>query len=77
MPVLVALMQWGDKYLADPAGPPWEVRHRACGHPVRAEVRCTHDEERLTERDTRVGPGPGAIPVDDKSARAATGRGAR
>ena len=63
LPVLVGLMQWGDKHLADPAGPPWEVRHAACGHPVRAEVRCTHDHEALTFRDTTTRPGPGARPL--------------
>jgi DNA-binding HxlR family transcriptional regulator len=53
-PVLIGLMQWGDKYLTDGEGQPWQVQHRECGHPVRAEVRCTHDGERLTPRDTRM-----------------------
>jgi DNA-binding HxlR family transcriptional regulator len=53
-PVLIALMQWGDKHLAERDDQPWEVQHRACGHPVRAEVRCTHDGELLTPRDTQV-----------------------
>lgn len=39
-PVLTALMQWGDKYLADPAGPPLTVTHADCGAPVRAALRC-------------------------------------
>jgi DNA-binding HxlR family transcriptional regulator len=60
LPVLVALMQWGDDHLADPGGGPWEVRHRTCGHPVRAVVRCTHDGALLTHRDTVAGPGPTA-----------------
>ena len=59
MPVLVALMQWGDAYLAGPAGPPWTLEHRACGHPVQAVLQCTHDHELVTERDTRLVPGPG------------------
>jgi DNA-binding HxlR family transcriptional regulator len=56
-PVLIALMQWGDEHLG--GRQPWEVRHRACGSPVRAEVRCTCDDVRLTPRDTEVAPGPG------------------
>lgn len=36
-PVLVALMQWGDRWLG-PGGV--ELLHRACGAPVHAEVRC-------------------------------------
>jgi DNA-binding HxlR family transcriptional regulator len=59
-PVLVALMQFGDKHLADDGGEPWQVRHKACGHRVRAEVRCSHDGAVLTPRDTESVPGPGA-----------------
>jgi DNA-binding HxlR family transcriptional regulator len=59
-PVLVALTQFGDKHLAPNGREPWEIQHRACGHQVRAEVRCTHDGALLTYRDTRSAPGPGA-----------------
>ena len=38
-PALVALMQWGDRWLADD-GPPVEVRHTRCGATVHAELRC-------------------------------------
>ena len=41
-PVLTALMQWGDKHLAGPAGPPLVVTHADCGAPVRATLRCEH-----------------------------------
>jgi DNA-binding HxlR family transcriptional regulator len=34
-PVLVALMQWGDRWLA-PDGPPVVLRHDGCEEPVRA-----------------------------------------
>lgn len=59
-PVLIALMQFGDKHLSDGRGVPWIVEHKSCGHPVQAEVRCSHDHRRLTPRDTRPVPGPGA-----------------
>ena len=39
-PALVALMQWGDRWL-EPAGV--ELRHKACGGSVRAELRCDQD----------------------------------
>ena len=39
-PALIAFAQWGDKYLAGPAGPPLLWRHADCGEPVTAEVRC-------------------------------------
>jgi DNA-binding HxlR family transcriptional regulator len=38
-PALVALMQWGDKWL-DERGGPVELRHRGCGEPVAVELRC-------------------------------------
>jgi DNA-binding HxlR family transcriptional regulator len=59
-PVLIALMQFGDKHLSGGTGEPWHIQHKACGHPVRAEVRCTHDDEVLTPRDTESVPGPAA-----------------
>jgi DNA-binding HxlR family transcriptional regulator len=62
-PVLVALMQFGDKHLSDGTGEPWQVLHKGCGHPVRAEVRCVHDGELLTHRDTESVPGHGARPA--------------
>lgn len=39
LPSLLALMRWGDRWLA-PDGPPVAVRHCGCGEPVRAELRC-------------------------------------
>src|SRR3954447_20792031 len=39
-PAALALMQWGDKYLADSSGPPLALTHTNCGAPVRVEVRC-------------------------------------
>jgi DNA-binding HxlR family transcriptional regulator len=38
-PVLVALMQWGDRWLDDRGGPV-ELRHRDCGDTVTLELRC-------------------------------------
>src|SRR4051812_9895990 len=39
LPALVALMQWGDRWLADDGGRV-ELRHRDCGEPVGVELRC-------------------------------------
>jgi DNA-binding HxlR family transcriptional regulator len=38
-PVLVALMQWGDRWI-DERGGPVELRHGGCGEVVGAEIRC-------------------------------------
>ncbi len=39
LPVLVALMQWGDRWL-QPDGGPIELGHDGCGEPVSIELRC-------------------------------------
>jgi DNA-binding HxlR family transcriptional regulator len=69
-PALVALMQWGDKYAADPEGPPVEVLHRDCGAPVEAVVHCSREHLPLTPRDTKARPGPTARPAPSKAAEA-------
>ena len=38
-PALAALMQWGDRWLAE-RGAPVELRHHGCGEPVAVELRC-------------------------------------
>ncbi|HUH70970.1 MAG TPA: helix-turn-helix domain-containing protein [Mycobacterium sp.] len=63
LPAVIALMQWGDRWEADPDGPPVEITHRDCGHPVELVLRCTHDHAPLTAHDTEPRPGPGARPA--------------
>ncbi len=58
-PVLVAVAGWGDRYLADPDGPPIEFVHRDCGSLVEVHLRCAEGHE-LDDPRTVVGrPGPG------------------
>jgi DNA-binding HxlR family transcriptional regulator len=58
-PVLVALQEWGDKYLADPGGSPIEFAHRDCGAQVRLVLRCDDGHDLASPREVvpRVGPG--------------------
>jgi hypothetical protein len=60
LPAVLALMQWGDRWEADPAGAPVEITHRDCGHPVELVLQCSHDHTTLSARDTQPRPGPGA-----------------
>jgi DNA-binding HxlR family transcriptional regulator len=57
-PALLALAQWGDKYLTGEAGPPLIWRHAECGAPVTTQVRCAagHDVpvSELAVRSARV-----------------------
>jgi len=56
-PVLVALMDWGDRWLA-PDGAPVVLTHRACGEPVHIELRCAAGHQAsVDELDLEAGPG--------------------
>jgi DNA-binding HxlR family transcriptional regulator len=56
-PVLVALMEWGDRWLA-PDGAPVVLTHRDCGEPVHIELRCAAGHgASLDELDLEAGPG--------------------
>lgn len=59
-PVLVAVREWGDRYLADPEGPPLATVHRDCGADVRAQLRCDAGHDVESPRDVLPAPGPGA-----------------
>jgi hypothetical protein len=59
-PVLVALMQWGDRYAAGPAGPQALLTHRDCGEPVRLELTCAAGHRLASAREVTPLPGPGA-----------------
>jgi len=59
-PVIVAVLQWGDRYLADPVGSPLTAVHRDCGEQVVSVLRCTAGHEVDNPRDVIARPGPGA-----------------
>ncbi|NES30420.1 transcriptional regulator [Micromonospora terminaliae] len=59
-PVLVAVLGWGDRYLADPDGSPLDVAHRDCGAEVRVALRCAEGHDVTDPRDVLPRPGPGA-----------------
>ncbi len=53
-PVLVALMQWGDRYAADADGPPVRLVHKGCGHDANPVLTCGHCGEPVTARDIQA-----------------------
>ncbi|HEV7961367.1 MAG TPA: helix-turn-helix domain-containing protein [Actinoplanes sp.] len=59
-PVLIALAEWGNRYLAEPEGPPLEFVHRDCGSPVHVEIHCADGQQVAEHRDVLPAPGPGA-----------------
>jgi DNA-binding HxlR family transcriptional regulator len=64
-PVIVALLQYGDRYYA-PDGPPVILRHRDCGGEIDSHRYCSKCGKRLTARDsmaTAGAPAPASAPA--------------
>jgi DNA-binding HxlR family transcriptional regulator len=58
-PAVIAIMKWGDEYLADEAGPPVVLRH-TCGELIDPVLVCDCCGEALHPHDITPEPGPGA-----------------
>jgi DNA-binding HxlR family transcriptional regulator len=58
-PVIAAVMAWGDRWTAEPEGPPAVIRHTSCGAPSTARVTCDVCAEPLVldEVTTEAGRG--------------------
>lgn len=59
-PVIVSLLEWGNKYAASPEGPVVELTHRDCGAPVRLQLACEDGHAVASAREVTPIPGPGA-----------------
>lgn len=58
MPVIFALVAWGDRWTAGVAGPPVELVHADCGS-VSARVDCDNCGQPLNPDEVTLRPGPG------------------
>jgi DNA-binding HxlR family transcriptional regulator len=58
-PVLLALMNWGDRWYSGPAGPPARIHHVTCGRDTTMVAACAHCGDPLTVDNTTQLPGPG------------------
>jgi DNA-binding HxlR family transcriptional regulator len=58
LPVVLAMMQWGDKHAAPSAGVPRVVRHADCGGHAVLQVACAKCENVLRPADIEILPGP-------------------
>src|SRR5215469_16098215 len=59
-PMLVAMMEWGDRYATSPDGPQVLLTHRDCGEPVRLQLTCAAGHQLGSAREVTPLPGPGA-----------------
>ena len=76
-PTVVALMQWGDRHAPPSGGPAVVLEHRGCGGAVDEHRICEACGARLSVRDARAIPGPGAAPGHPLFHRAARLQGAQ
>jgi DNA-binding HxlR family transcriptional regulator len=58
-PVMMSMLHWGDRHLAD-SGPPVLIRHKGCDGLVDERGCCEACGERLEARDAYTQLGPGA-----------------
>jgi DNA-binding HxlR family transcriptional regulator len=61
-PVIMTLLQWGDRYYLEDDGPPVVVRHRDCGGAITSHLTCDKCGAELGPRNVVAEPGPGAVP---------------
>jgi DNA-binding HxlR family transcriptional regulator len=68
-PIVVSLMQWGDRHTPPAGGPAVVLEHRGCGGAVDDHRVCEKCGKPLGARDVRALPGPGARPSNPLIAR--------
>jgi DNA-binding HxlR family transcriptional regulator len=60
-PAVIALMRWGDTYLAGPEGPPVVLRHETCGKRTNPHLTCDVCGEEISTRNVTPERGPGFV----------------
>jgi DNA-binding HxlR family transcriptional regulator len=65
-PVIMAMVDWGNRHLVDDRGPPLLHRHRPCGHDFRPQMHCSECGETLDPRDVEVRAGVGFSDAHDQ-----------
>ncbi len=72
LPVLIALMQWGDRWIHASIGPPIVVVDGKTGHPVQRVQVSARNGKALAQRDITITAGPGATPAMRKRLKSAS-----
>jgi DNA-binding HxlR family transcriptional regulator len=58
-PTMVAMLEFGDRHLAEKEGAPMVLRHKGCGGRINGRGICERCDQVLTARDARAEDGPG------------------
>ena len=64
-PIVLALVSWGDKHMADERGAPLLHRHNKCGQIMHSVTVCSECHEPINARDIKVEIGPDWIGNDE------------
>jgi DNA-binding HxlR family transcriptional regulator len=59
-PIIVAMLEWGNKHTGLVHGAPTELVHRPCGKVTHARMVCSECGQEIDPHDIEVLPGPGA-----------------
>ncbi|HYA35236.1 MAG TPA: helix-turn-helix domain-containing protein [Candidatus Binataceae bacterium] len=57
-PLIVAMVRWGDRWMAGREGVPVELVHRPCGHAIEPRLTCPECETVIVAREMTARPGP-------------------
>jgi DNA-binding HxlR family transcriptional regulator len=57
-PLIVTMIEWGDRWMAGRAGVPIELIHRPCGHSIKPHLTCPTCKSKIEPREMTVRPGP-------------------
>ena len=68
-PLTIALVQWADRWLPIPGGPPMRRIHRSCGSALRAVVVCSHCAAALKPQRVSFQSAPGTPAADPMPSR--------
>ena len=60
LPVVLGLLEWGNRYECGPDGPLVRYEHRDCGAEIHLVARCEAGHDVEEPRDAMPRPGPGA-----------------
>ena len=52
-PILLTLLQWGDRWRPAPEGPPLLLTHTTCGNPLELEMACSVCDTEMLPADTQ------------------------
>ncbi len=50
-PIVLAFMNWGDKWLVDESGPPLALHHNKCDHHLEPVMNCANCGEKISPRE--------------------------